>query len=144
LLCRSDLRLCALPLQHVRETMRALPLAAVPDMPPFVLGVSLIRGMAVPVLDLARLIAGGGAAPGKRYVTLDLGGRQVALAVDEVVGVRSLASAALTDMPPLLHAAEAGTVAALTTLDAELLVVLAATQLVPDALWPALAAQEAA
>jgi purine-binding chemotaxis protein CheW len=144
LLCRSRKRLCALPLQHVRETMRALPLDTVPNMPPFLLGVAVIRGQVVPVLDLAHLTGGGAGAPGARYVTLDLGQRQVALALDEVIGVRSLAGPAMTEVPPLLDGADAGMLSALTTLDAELLLVLQATRLVPDTLWPLLAAQDAA
>lgn len=144
LLCRSHSRLCALPLQHVRETMRALPLDTVPAMPAFMLGVSVIRGQVVPVLDLASLTGAGATSAAARYVTLDLGQRQVALAVDEVIGVRSLAGAELGAVPPLLDAADAGVLAALTTLDAELLLVLQTSVLVPDALWPLLATQDAA
>lgn len=144
LICRSRLRLCALPLQYVRETMRALPLEHVSNMPPFVLGVSVIRGQVVPVVDLACLIGVDGAEPGARYVTLALGERQVALAVTEVIGVRSLAASILSDVPPLLDVAEAGMLTALTTLDAELLLVLQATHLIPDLLWPLLAEQVAA
>lgn len=144
LLCRSRSRLCALPLQHVRETMRALPLDSVPNMPAFMLGVSVIRGQAVPVLDLASLTGAGATACAARYISIDLDRRQVALAVDEVIGVRSLAGAALDQVPPLLGAADAGVLAALTTLDAELLLVLQTGVLVPDALWPLLAAQDGA
>jgi purine-binding chemotaxis protein CheW len=140
LLCRSQSRLCALPLHHVRETMRALPRDQLPDMPPFLLGVSVIRGQPVPVLDLARLTGADGAAPGTRYVTLDLAGRQVALAVDEVIGVRDLAPEALEGVPPLL---DAGMLSALATRDCALLLVLQTTRLIPDALWPLLAAEGA-
>ncbi|MET3131167.1 chemotaxis signal transduction protein [Oxalobacteraceae bacterium GrIS 1.11] len=52
LLCRSQHRLRALPLLQVRESMRALPVEALPDMPPFMLGLAVIRGAALPVLDL--------------------------------------------------------------------------------------------
>lgn len=142
LLCRSRSRLCALPLQHVRETMRALPLDTVPNMPAFMLGVSVIRGQVVPVLDLASLTGAGASGGAARYVTLNLNQRQVALAVDEVIGVRSLAVP--DGVPPLLDGADAGVLAALTTLDAELLLVLQTGMLVPDALWPLLAAQDAA
>lgn len=140
LLFRSHHRLCALPLAQVRETMRALPLEAIPDMPLFLLGLALIRGMAVPVLDLARLLgAGAGAEAGARYVTLQLGQRQVALAVDAVLGVRALDAAALDQVPALAQLAEAGMVAAIGTLDAELMLVLQAGRLVPDAVWQACA-----
>lgn len=144
LICRSRSRLCALPLQHVRETMRALPLDTVPNMPGFMLGVSVIRGQVVPVLDLASLTGAGSTFSAARYITLELERRQVALAVDEVIGVRSLAAAALDGVPPLLDGADALALAALTTLDAELLLVLQTGVLVPDALWPLLAAQDAA
>ncbi len=144
LICRSRLRLCALPLQFVRETMRALALEAVPHMPPFLLGVSVIRGQVVPVVDLACLTTGASPMPAERYVTLVLGERQVALAVDDVIGVHSLPPSALGDVPPLLESAEAGMLSALTMLDAELLLVLQATHLIPDQLWPLLAAQAAA
>lgn len=147
LLCRSRSRLCALPLHHVRETMRALPLDTVPNMPAFLLGVSLIRGQVVPVVDLASLTGFGGAGVAARYVTLDLGQRQVALAVDEVVGVRRLPAAALGEVPPLLDAADAsdaGMLASVGTLDAELLLVLQTGMLVPETLWPLLAAQDGA
>jgi purine-binding chemotaxis protein CheW len=144
LICRSRSRLCALPLQHVRETMRALPLDTVPNMPGFMLGVSVIRGQVVPVLDLASLTGTGSTGSAARYITLELERRQVALAVDEVIGVRSLAAAALDGVPPLLDGADALALAALTTLDAELLLVLQTGVLVPDALWPLLAAQDAA
>jgi purine-binding chemotaxis protein CheW len=146
LLCRSDQVLCALPLSHVRETMRALPLEALAAMPPFMLGLAVIRGAAVPVLDLARLL-GGAAAParaGRRYVTLALGQRQVALAVDFVLGVRALDPAALGPVPALLQTADAGMLAAVGTLDAELMLVLQAGRLVPDSVWQACAAEPVA
>lgn len=142
LLCRSNTRLCALPLAHVLETMRALPADPLPDLPPFLLGVSMIRGAAVPVVALARLLgAAGPGAPG-RYVTLRLGQRQVALAVDAVLGVRSMAGAELAAIAPLLHDADAGMVEAIATVDSELMLVLAAARLVPDEVWQALDARE--
>lgn len=107
-------------------------------MPAFLLGVAIIRGQAVPVLDLARLTGAAGAAPGARYVTLDVDGRQVALAVDDVVGVRALGAAELDAVPPLL---EGAMLAALSTLDRELLMVLQTAQLIPESLWPLLAAE---
>lgn len=144
LLCRSRLRLCAIPLHCVRETMRALPLEPLPDMPAFMLGVSVIRGQVVPVVDLASLTGQSGGAPGARLVTLELNRRQVALAADDVLGVRSLEPESLGAVPPLLGAAGAGVLGALATLDAELLLVLEAARLIPDSLWPLLDLQEAA
>ncbi|MDC8760169.1 chemotaxis protein CheW [Janthinobacterium fluminis] len=144
LLCRSHGLLCALALPHVREIMRAQPLEALPEMPPCMLGLALIRGAAVPVLDLARLLGGAGVAPGGRFVALALGRGRLALAVDSVLGVRALDAAALGQVPPLLQGADAGMVAAVATLDAELMLVLQAGRLVSDAVWQACAARQAA
>lgn len=140
LVCRSGARLIALPLQHVQETMRALPLDRVPEMPVFLLGLSVIRGQAVPVLDLGCLTGDGtGAGAAARLVTLALGARRVALAVDAVLGVQQLAPEALGEVPPLLQGAAAGLVAAIGTHDSALLLVLRDSHLVPDSLWQALA-----
>lgn len=138
LLCRSHDRLCALPLAHVLETMRALPAAPVPDMPPFLLGVSIIRGAVVPVLDVARLVSPGATAGAQRFVTIKLGARQVALAFDDVIGVRTMDTAALAEIVPLLQHADGGMLQAVAMLDAELLLVLQAARLMPDSVWQAI------
>jgi purine-binding chemotaxis protein CheW len=142
LLCRSGHRLYALLLAHVRETMRALPVDPVPAMPDFLLGLALIRGAAVPVLDGARLVGSTLPARVSRFVTLALGERHLALAVDAVIGVRQLPAATLAEIAPLLDSSDAGLVQAVATLDAELLLVLRTGRMVPEAMWDALAARE--
>jgi purine-binding chemotaxis protein CheW len=124
LICRSGLRFCGFPLQHVAETMRVLPLEPFPEMPSFVLGVSIVRGVAVPVVNLALLLGVTESCQLTRYVTLNLGARQVAFAVEAVIGVRHLGVDMINDLPPLLSQTESGVVAAITTLDTELLLVL--------------------
>jgi purine-binding chemotaxis protein CheW len=141
-LCRSGQRLYALPLAYVREIMRALPVDPVPAMPDFLLGLALIRGAPVPVLDCARLVDAGVPGQAARFVTLAVGERHLALAVDSVIGVRTLPVAALADVAPLLDGTDASLVQAIATLDAELLMVLRASRMVPESLWDALAAQE--
>lgn len=140
LICSDDRRLCAFPLGDVAETMRPLPLQTVHGMPPFLLGVSLIRGAMLPVISLARLL--GNADPADalhfRYVTLKLGQQQLAVAVQEVLGVRQLGSAILADMPSLLREAGADTISAISTLDAELLLVLKGAHMIADDIWLAL------
>lgn len=116
--------------------MRPLPVETLPDMPPFLLGVSVIRDAVVPVVDVAALTTAAAHAPPARYVTLGLGGgRCVGLAVQAVVGVRLLAIERLKDIPPLLRDAAADHVSAMMLLDAELLWVLQSTQLIPDSMW---------
>lgn len=140
LIVRSGARLCAIAIDHVHETMRPLPVDAVAGAPDFVLGLAVIRGVPVPVVDLDALL-GGGIAPRThgRFVTLRLGERRVALAVDEVLGVERIDRTRLAEFPPLLGPAGADRIEALGTLDAQLLVVLRATQVVPAEVWVALA-----
>lgn len=144
LLCRSGERLCALPLAHVVETMRPLPTRPIPGMPPFLLGVAIIRDVTAPVLSLGRLLGEAAPATPTRFVTLRLAQRIVALACDEVLGVRTLAAQLLADIPLLLQALDSGSVSAITTLDAELMLILRSARMVSDAVWAALDAWEPA
>jgi purine-binding chemotaxis protein CheW len=130
---------CALPLQHVSETMRPLPVEPIAGAISPVAGIAIIRGCPVPVVDVAWLIAGQRSQP-SRFVTIDIAARRVALAVDTVVGVRTIHTEALNELPPLLQNAPADVIAGMGTLDAELLVVLRAARLVPEPVWDALEA----
>lgn len=144
LMVASADRVCALPLTHVRETMRPLPVERIAGAPEFVLGLSVIRGKAVPVVDLALLLGASrseGAA--RRFLTLELGERDVALAVGDVLGVRELDTSQLSALPPLVDGAQAEMVEALGTLDAQLLRVLRAASVLPDSTWAALSGREA-
>lgn len=135
LICRVGTKVCGLPLEHVRETMRPLPLERLANLPSFVSGLSVIRGRATPVLDTRVLLGAQTDVPPSRYISLRLGERVAALAVDEVLGVHGVATALLDSPPPLAGAAENPHVAALGLLDADLLVLLQHTQLLPEALW---------
>ena len=142
LLVRAAGRLCAVPIAHVVEVMRALPVEPIPGAPSFVPGLAIIRGAPMPVVDLG-LVTGGRSASG-RFVTLRLGDRRAALAVDAVVGVRTVDARLLQTLPPLLRDAGAEVVDTVGVLDGELLVALRAGRLVPEEVWQALAAREAA
>lgn len=143
LMCRAADRLLALELGCVVETMRPLPLRAFSGVPRFVLGVAVIRGAVVPVLDVGSVLGVPDARP-TRFVTIELDDRIVALAVDAVLGVRTLDEATWHDVPPLLGALDTGAIAAIGTLDSGLLMVLGQARLVPDRLWAQLDAQSAA
>jgi purine-binding chemotaxis protein CheW len=131
LICRVQTRLCALPLEHVVETLRPLPVEPVAGAPPFVLGLAVIRGAPLPVVDSARLLGAHDARAG-RFVTVNAGNRRVALAVDCVLGVRAVAPESLHALPALLHQADTDVIAAIGLLDAELLLVLRSARLLPD------------
>lgn len=142
LLVRAVGRLCALPIAQVVEVMRALATQPIPGAPTFVRGLAIVRGAAIPVVDLGLLMAGRSATG--RFVTLGLGDRRAALAVDAVIGVRALDGRVLQELPPLLRDAGTEVVDAIGVVDAELLVALRAGRLVPEEVWQALAAHEGA
>jgi purine-binding chemotaxis protein CheW len=73
-------------------------------------------------------------------VTLKLGERTAALAVDAVLDVRSLRAETLSNIPPLLRGSDAELLSAIGALDAQLLFVLEAARLVPDSVWSAIEA----
>lgn len=127
--------LCAVPLEHVAETMRPMPVTPLAGAPSFVRGMSVIRGCAIPVVDGGSLLGSAAPASPTRFVTLKTDANHVALAVEEVVGIRSLAALALNDLPPLLRSVNADLVSAVGMLDRELLLVLQTARIVPDSVW---------
>ena len=131
MIARAGGRTCALPIALVIETMRPLPLNRIADAPPAVLGMAVIRGAPTVVVSVARLLAEDVPRPG-RYVTVRVGARTIALAVDAVVGIRTVSRAELQPLPPLLG--DAAAIAEIAALDAELVYTLRAGQLVPEEL----------
>jgi len=137
LLCRVQGRLCALPLQQVVETLRPLPVEPLSGAPGFVRGIAIIRGAPLPVVDVAALL-GAGEGRVTRFVVLRSGQHHVALAVDEVVGVRALDERSLGELPPLLRGGDDEAIASIGARDAELLMVLDSARMIPDSLWTSL------
>jgi purine-binding chemotaxis protein CheW len=122
LVCRVGDRTCALPLEHVREVMRPSATDRVEPAPRYLLGLAIVRGETVPVVDAGALLAGGSGVPA-RWVVLRVGSRHVAFAVGEVLGIRALAGADVRQLPPLL-AGSSERVRGLAVLDGVLLEVL--------------------
>lgn len=137
LVCRVRDVLCAIPLEYVEETMRPLPLEAIAGVPAFVRGLAVVRGIPTPVIDAAQLLSGASGQP-SRFVTVKTGTRRVVLAVDAVVGVAGIPRGSIGSLPPLFQGAGLDAIAAVGTLDAELLLVLRNTCLVPDDVWAAI------
>ncbi len=126
-----------LPLHQVREIMRPLPIAELAAAPPFVLGVSVIRGESVPVVDLGAMI--GRSEPGEsfgRFASLLVEGRPIALAVSAVSGILELEPSECAALPPLLRGAAGEAVEELALRDAALLLVLRTARLVPNGTPP--------
>jgi purine-binding chemotaxis protein CheW len=123
--------------------MRPLSVEPISDVPPFVQGISVIRGIPTPVVDLGALL-GMPTGVANRFVTLRVGERQVALSVDSVLGVRGLDLSKIGELPPLLQGASNDAIEAMGTLDEQLLLVLRAGWELPDEVWQTLTSQEVA
>jgi purine-binding chemotaxis protein CheW len=130
-----------LPLGHIVEVLRPLQIQPIADAPLGVEGLSVIRGEAVPVLDLPMLLGGSRGARG-RWIVVRAGERRVALAVDAVIGIRELSASAWTELPPLVRDAGA-IIDAVAILDEQVLLVLKTGNLVPEAVWESLTRVEA-
>ncbi|MCU1383164.1 MAG: chemotaxis protein CheW [Acidobacteria bacterium] len=143
LLCRVRGLLCALPLEHVHETMRPLTIEPIAGVPSFLQGLAVIRGAVVPVIDAALLLSGEASQP-TRFVTIKAGHRRIALAVDAVLGIRTIPSASLDALPLLFHDAALDAVSAVGTLDSELMLVLRGARVVPEHVWAAIDADGSA
>jgi len=138
LLCQVGSVVCALPLEHVAETMRPLPIEALAGTLPFVAGVSIIRGAPVPVVDLARLLGNETAEARTRLVVVRIGERRAALSVGQVIGVRALPAGLGGELPPLLAGASSELISAVGALDSRLLFLLETSRALPDSSWASL------
>ena len=85
-----------------REVLPRTAAIRLPAAPEFVCGVVNVRGTLVPLVDLGRLLQAEPATPAGWVVTLDLGGRRCALAVDSLPVLR--AADALPGARPTSHA----------------------------------------
>lgn len=142
LLCRAGTHLWAVPLSEVLEVMRALPIKPVTGGPPCIVGLSIIRGVPRPVVDIGMMISGK-ATRIERLVSVRTGGRTVALAAEAVAGIWSTEKHKLEPLPPLLREVATDVIAAIGTLDAELLFLLRDTSIVPEAIFRSLGLEEA-
>jgi len=78
------------------------------------------------------LLLGDGATRSGRLVTIRAGGRTIALVIERVEGIRAIGPEAFIALPPLLGDAAAPAIEAIGTLDAELLLFLQSSRIVPD------------
>jgi purine-binding chemotaxis protein CheW len=133
LVCRAGTLLCAIPLEHVIEILRVLPIETIAGAPLFVRGLSIIRGTAVPVVDTGLLV---GDQPTKsgRLVAIRIGSRTIALVAETVLGVWAIGAEAASELPPLLRNAARASIAAVGTVDAELVFFLQVARIVPQEL----------
>jgi purine-binding chemotaxis protein CheW len=128
LIAKVGALMCAIPIAHVVETMRPLPVEPLGRGAAYVRGVAIIRGTPTVVIDTANLLATTSAGT-KRFVVVRTADRKAALMVDEVIDIRSLGE--LGRLPPLIASASGETIAAIGSIDAGLIVVLEAARLLP-------------
>jgi purine-binding chemotaxis protein CheW len=137
LLCRLSSSWCALSLQGLGEVMRPQPVDPVGGLPDFVDGVSIIRGVPLPVINLPRLLCGltspGGSQ--ERFVTAESDGQPLALRVDEVAGIYPLAEEMWRNLPSLLDGLQSEHVAALGNHDGHVVMLLRRANLLSEADW---------
>jgi purine-binding chemotaxis protein CheW len=125
---------CAIPVEHVVETMRPLPVEPLGQGAAYVRGVAVIRGEPTIVIDAALLFGQGSktsAGARSRFVVVRSAGKKAALVVDSVSEVRAIAQAELGALPPLARAASSDVIAAIAVVDSGLVVMLEAARLVP-------------
>lgn len=134
LLCQAGKQLYAVPIAHVIEIMRVLPVDSIAGAPPYVRGLCIIRGTPVPVVDAGLLISNQATQSG-RLVAIRVGDRAIALQVEAVLGVRVFAADTFNQLPPLLRDVATETVAAIGTRDSELLLALRAARIVPESVF---------
>lgn len=146
LLCHVGDLLCALPVEHVVETLRPLPLEPL-GTSELVRGVAIVRGTPVPVIDAGVALGRPRLTAARRWIVLRLDVRRAAMAVDEVVGVSKVTNASFAALDPLLagrdhgsaaHGTTAASIQSLAAIDQALMVVLRAARLVPPAVFAAL------
>jgi purine-binding chemotaxis protein CheW len=130
-------------LDQVVETMRPLPIEAVAGVPSFVFGLSVLRGVPVPVINLANLLGASSSAALARFVAVRAGDRTALLAVESVVGVMALPEGMLESLPPLVRDMSAQILDTIGKLDEGMLFVLKSGHIVPDAVWQSIDARRA-
>jgi purine-binding chemotaxis protein CheW len=129
LLCRDGPHQFALPVPHVIETMRMLPIRSLAGAPPMVRGICIIRGAPTPVIDSA-LMFNDHPSQCQRLVTVRTGRRTIAFATQAVLGVGAIRADAVERLPPLLSNVQ--TIAAMRALDGELVFLLQIARIIPD------------
>jgi purine-binding chemotaxis protein CheW len=127
---------CALPLDEVVETMRPLPTRPLAGTPPYVRGLTILRGAPAPVIDVTRLLTG---VDGEiaRYVAVRAGRGPIACATGPVLGVQRVEVAPPEGPAALFTGATKALIAAVGTVGTDPLLLLRSIRAVPDEVWEA-------
>lgn len=129
---------CALPLDEVVETMRPLVTRPLAGTPPYVRGLTILRGAPTPVIDVTRLLTGSEAEI-ERYVAVRAGRGPIACATGPVLGVQKVRVAPPEGPAALFTGVSKALIAAVGTIGTEPLLLLHSVRAVPDEVWEAAA-----
>jgi purine-binding chemotaxis protein CheW len=143
LMVRSRSWICALSAKFVLEVMRRQPIEPVMGAPPFILGMSVVRGEVTPVISLGILLGSSERVLPERFVLVRVADRRAVLGVDEVLGMDIIDQRNLDDAPGLLSEVLPRDVTRIGVLDRSVLVMLEAGRLLSEETWRALAALNA-
>lgn len=108
----------------VREVMRTPSITAAPDMPPAVEGMVSLRGVLVPVVDLAKYANVGTEAPRDIMIVTEYNGRTQGFLVEKVDTILRLDWSQMRVPPEMLTAQMGGLVTAITELPDNRLVMM--------------------
>jgi purine-binding chemotaxis protein CheW len=97
----------AVPIEHVREVLKAPAITEVPRAPTHVLGVVTVRGEVVAVIDARGRLGLAGPSAGARIVIVDAGDGPLGLLVDSVASVVRLPAGSIEPCPQGISAAAA-------------------------------------
>jgi len=116
----------AVPIAAVREICNPQALVALPHAPPSVRGVTDYRGEVIPVIELRVRFSLPLAEASRRikWIVTDVGGRSLALVVDQTLGVFGTAGAALRPAPSLGDGEDVRGIEGVTTHAGEMIFVL--------------------
>jgi len=136
LVFRAGPLFCALPLADVIETMRPLSTRPLAGTPPYVRGLTILRGEPSPVIDMTRLLTGT-TAEIDRYVAVRAGRGPMACATGPVLGVQTVHATAPEGPSTMFTGASRSLIAAVGRFGTEPLLVLRSIRTVPDEVWAA-------
>jgi purine-binding chemotaxis protein CheW len=134
LVFRAGTLLCALQLADVIETMRPLAVRPLAGTPPYVRGVTIMRGLPTPVIDVARLL-GDEQIDAERFLAVRTERGPVAFAVGPILGTRAAEAAGPGQHPALLSGASSRLIAGVGMIGTEPLLLLQSMRVVPDDVW---------
>lgn len=123
----------AVDIMMVREIRSSTVATSLPRAPAYVRGVINLRGMVLPILDLARRLGIGEESDLARNVTIvvDHDGRSFGLMVDAVSDIIAIRSDTLQRPPSLASESEPGFVSALAIVDGKMIRILELEAVIP-------------